>query len=77
MGPADRRGGLNSPDLNVWRGHLLTTSQRRFYIPRMAALSAILEPGAGARHVSISHDDFVLEAVVRGARDPEPLRRRP
>lgn len=69
-------GVERSADFSVRCGHLLSGCKRRLDVACMATLPAILEPGARARHVSISHD-FVLEALVRGTRDPETLRRRP
>jgi len=50
--------------------------KRRLDVPRVAALSAILEAGAGTRHVRIGYDDFVPDTLVRGAGDTEAPRRR-
>ena len=42
----------------------------------MAALPAILEPRAAARHVSVDDHNLVVDTLVRRARDAKAARRR-
>jgi hypothetical protein len=58
------------------RRYRLTCRKRRLDVPGVAALPAVLESRAAARHIRVDDHDVIVDTLVRRARDAKAALRR-